>query len=86
LREVNTIASGSGNKEVVDARGARQLVVVPGTSGTITYSVVDTLDAAAHGYNQTGPSTASAIVTIDVKGLFYMIECATASCEVHFII
>lgn len=86
LRDVQTIAFGSGTKEVVDARGARKLIILPGTSGTITYSVVDAIDATAHDHNQTGPSAADAIVVVDVKGLFYMVECAVADCDVHLII
>ncbi len=86
LKNVQTIAFGSGTKEVVDARGVRQLIILPGTSGTITYSVVDLLTATAHGHDQVGPSAADAIVTISVKGLFYMIECAVADCDVHLII
>lgn len=86
LRGVQTIAFGSGTKQVVDARGARQLIILPGASGTITYSVVDAIDATAHDHNQTGPSAADAIVTIDVKGCFYMVECAVADCDVHLIV
>ncbi len=86
VKEVQTIAFGTGTKEVVDARGARLLIILPGSSGTVTYSVVDLITATAHDHNQTGPSAADAIVTIDVKGLFYMVECAVADCDVHLII
>lgn len=85
-RDVQSIASGSGNKEVVDARGLSRLIIIPGTSGTITYSIVDSLTATAHGWDQTGPSAADAVVKIEVEGLFYMVEAGTASCEVHVII
>ena len=86
LRAVQTIAFGTGTKEVVDTRGARLLIILPGTLGTITYSVVDLITATAHDHNQTGPSAADAIVTIAVKGLFYMVECAVTDCDVHLII
>ena len=86
LRAVQTIAFGTGTKEVVDSRGIRQLVILPGTSGTITYSVVDSLTATAHDHDQVGPSAADAVVVIDVKGLFYMVECAVADCDVHLVV
>lgn len=85
-RAVQTIASGSGNKEVVDCRGISRLIIRPASGGTITYSVVDSLADTAHGYDQTGPSAADAIVKIEVEGLFYMVEAGTASCDVHIII
>jgi hypothetical protein len=56
----------------------------PGTSGTLTYSIVHSAEADAHGADSTGPSTADATVTItDFKGRFYLIEAATADAMVH---
>lgn len=78
-----TVTAGSGTKQVVDARGFAKLVIYPGSSGTVTYSIVDSLGATSHGHDQTGPSTADATVSIDVAGNFYMIEAGTADAVVH---
>lgn len=79
-----TITAGSGNKQVVDARGFSCLLIWPGSSGTVSWSAVHAADATAHDEEQV-TSVADQVVVIPVEAAFYMIEAGTTDCDVHFL-
>lgn len=80
-----TITFGSGNKQVLDCRGVSTLIIWPGTSGTVSWSVVHAADATAHDEEQV-TSEADQVVVIPVEAAFYMVEAGTADCDVHFLV
>lgn len=81
-----TVTAGTGTKQVVDARGFAKIVGYPGSSGTIKYSAVNSPDATSHGNPASPtPSSADAVVSIDVAANFYMLEAGTADAVFHLI-
>jgi hypothetical protein len=79
-----TLAIASIN---VDVRGYAKIVFIPGSSATLKYSVVDSLDASAHLMPAAPDASAGddAAVEIAVAGNFYRLEVATAISSLHFI-
>lgn len=86
ILETVPITVAAGATAVVDARGFAKIVGYPGSSGTISYSAVNSPDATSHGSPASPtPSAGDAVVSIDVAANFYMLEAGTADAVFHLI-